>query len=259
MPDGHILDLAGYNSEMKRGLIDKAYFIDKLPDADVFVDYGCGDGTLIRFVRSIFPEFSFVGYDNSPQMLEAARGNCPDVPLFGDWRGLIDHIRQQHRERRVALVLNSVIHEVYSYGTAAAVTEFWREVFDPLFTYVAIRDMALARSSQRASDPVAAIRVRHRADAEQLRMFEARWGSVTYNPNLIHFLLKYRYVANWHREVAEDYLPLTFEEMVEHVPNDRQIVYIDHFSLPFMRHVVERDFGVTMPDNTHVKLIVRRA
>lgn len=257
MPDV-ILDLPNYTSEMKRGLIDKAYFIDKLPDADVFVDFGCGDGALIGFLLSIFPEFKFVGYDTSPQMIEAASGKCPGVPLFSDWEAVLGHLREVQAGRRIAVVLNSVIHEVYSYGTRQSVTEFWRQVFDPIFHYVAVRDMALSRAAHRPSDPVAAIRVRHRGDREQLREFEAQWGSIDYNPHLIHFLLKYRYVSNWHREVLENYLPLTFDDLIEHVPEDRQFHFIDHYTLPYMRHVVGRDFGVDLMDATHLKLIVRK-
>ena len=54
MPD--ITDLTAYNLSMKKSLIDKMFFMDKIDDnIKVVMDYGCADGALIRFLAPLFP------------------------------------------------------------------------------------------------------------------------------------------------------------------------------------------------------------
>ena len=57
-----IVDLNRYNLSMSKSLIDKIFFMDKIDDTiKVIVDYGCADGTLIRFIAPLFPEITFIG------------------------------------------------------------------------------------------------------------------------------------------------------------------------------------------------------
>lgn len=53
-----------------------------------------------------------------------------------------------------------------------------------------------------------------------LRSFEDVWGDVcdvrarkVNVKNLIHFLVKYRYVENWEREVQENYFPVSQDRL----------------------------------------------
>lgn len=58
MPD--ITDLTAYNLSMKKSLIDKMFFMDKIDDnVKVIMDYGCADGALIRFLAPLFPRNRF--------------------------------------------------------------------------------------------------------------------------------------------------------------------------------------------------------
>ena len=51
-----IVNLNRYNLSMSKSLIDKIFFMDKIDDTiKVIVDYGCADGTLIRFLAPLFP------------------------------------------------------------------------------------------------------------------------------------------------------------------------------------------------------------
>ena len=94
MPD--ITDLTAYNLSMKKSLIDKMFFMDKIDDnIKVIMDYGCADGALIRFLAPLFPEIVFVGYDKSEDMIERAitetmDDNCyftANLSVFQDWLG----------------------------------------------------------------------------------------------------------------------------------------------------------------------------
>lgn len=68
-----IRNLEKYNSSMAKSLIDKIFFMDKMDDDVKFiVDYGCADGTLVRFLAQLFPDLVFIGYDINPDMIRLA-------------------------------------------------------------------------------------------------------------------------------------------------------------------------------------------
>ncbi len=73
-----------------------------------------------------------------------------------------------------------------------------------------------------------------------------------------HFLLKYRYDRNWSREVKENYLPLSAEDIISHLGDNYEIIYKEQFILPFIHNQVMKDFGINIKDNTHIKIIARK-
>lgn len=118
------------------------------------------------------------------------------------------------------MILSSVIHEVYSYGDNQSVNEFWRQVFNENFRYIAIRDLTPRKSIDRMSDINDVSRVLHNANPTHLAEFQSIWGNISNNKNLVHFLMKYKWVENWAREVRENYFPITIEEFLSKVPNN---------------------------------------
>ena len=57
-----------YNKEMQKGMEDKLFFIERLPQNQnyMFVDFGCADGSMINALASIYkdnPHNCYVGYD----------------------------------------------------------------------------------------------------------------------------------------------------------------------------------------------------
>lgn len=256
-----IANVDQYNTSMKKTLLDKCFFIDKV-DADCAVDFGCADGELIRFLRSLFPEKTYIGYDESPKMIVEANVKnveTPDVWFFDDW-DVVDKALDVYREKGMKTVLNlsSVIHEVYAYATQHQIDCFWDQVFQSGFDFVAIRDMMPSRNVDRRSDINDVVRVYQRANLSHLRHFESVWGSIESNKSLLHFLLKYRYVENWDREVMENYLPLHREDMLSIISRGYRIIYEEHFTLPFLQWQVQRDFGIDVKDRTHIKMILQR-
>lgn len=83
------------------------------------------------------------------------------------------------------------------------------------------------------------------------------WGPISSQKKLIHFLMKYRYVSNWEREVSENYLPLNIEDLIAKVSEKYRAVYQKHYVLPFLQEQVEKDFGIVLEDPTHVQLILK--
>lgn len=251
-------NIAKYNLGMRQSLLDKIYFADKINGASVIVDYGCADGQLIHFLGSIFPEWKFYGYDISPEMVALAKQNNPNVSFEFEW-GKISAAVDNHRakEERCVLVLSSIIHEVYSYGTAEEIEKFWKMVFSGLWDYIVIRDMIPSNSVDRPSDINDVAKVLRKAD-KRLYEFQSEYGTIESNKTLIHYLLKYRYTDNWAREVKENYLPLYREKLLSSLPSEYEISYHEHYILPYIKQQVKDDFGIELKDNTHLKLILTK-
>lgn len=247
-----------YTEGMRKSLLDKVYFMDKV-DAKIFVDYGCADGALIKFLHSLFPEYTYIGYDISPEMVDRAKDSFDTLPenvMFSDnWD---DVIEQVSTAEGVALILSSVIHEVYSYGTAKDTQEFLERVTGEAWDYIILRDMVPSMTIDRQSDINDVRQIMIGADQTLLNDFERRWGSIESNRNLVHFLMKYRYTDNWEREVRENYFPVTREEFFQLIPREYSIAFYEHFRLPYAVKTIRKDFGITLRDNTHLKVIFER-
>jgi hypothetical protein len=117
--------------------------------------------------------------------------------------------------------------------------------------------MMVSNFTDRPSDINDMVKVINKTSKSQLQDFENKWGKVNNNKNLIHYLLKYRYKANWEREVAENYLPITMEYLLSLIPDNYEIVFYEHYSLPFLKEQVNKDFGINIKDNTHIKMILK--
>lgn len=253
--DPNIPNITSYNIEMRKSMIDKIVFMDKI-DAQVIVDFGSADGSTIKFMQMLFPEIIYMGFDVSEEMNVLARLNVPGVEFFSDWAKLVEYL--DTLDGKKAVVVNSLIHEVYAYGSPAEVEEFWRRIYDNRFDFVAIRDMCVGDSVTRKSDPLSVIKVRKHYDPALLAQFERKWGSINENWPLVHFLLKYRYRTNWAREVNENYLPISLEELIQLIPDNWEPIDYKHYVLPFTRRQIRQDFNIELQDPTHLQLILER-
>ncbi|MBO4867403.1 MAG: class I SAM-dependent methyltransferase [Ruminococcus sp.] len=252
--ENRIADLEIYLTRMQRSILDKMFFIDKVFEPFKYIlDFGCANGELIKAMQPMFPDYSYIGYDISSEMISAAKENVSDAEFFDDW----DKIGIPFGESLINI--SSTIHEVYSYGSDEDVRIFWDRVFGSGFRYVAIRDMSCPASM--AETPCDAEKldiIRNSGYAEWLESFENVWGKVRTKRDLAHFLLKYKYTQNWDREVHENYLPISTEELMGHIPEGYRVVYRDGFTLPYISWQIRKDFGFDFTDNTHIKLILEK-
>jgi hypothetical protein len=249
-----------YNREMRKSLIDKIFFLDKVGDSSVFIDYGCADGSVLKLASSIIPEASYIGYDISEEMLGIAIKSCDSTIQFTNDLDLLGRLisEQKKKGNKICISLLSLIHEVYAYGPDS-VKKFWGFVFNTdLFDYIAIRDMCVAKTTSRPSDPISVAKIRMLYDKNMLSQWESTWGSLNENWSLTHFLLTYQYVDSWDRELHENYLPLCLEDLMALIPNGWKPTYLEHYTLPFVRQKVYEDFGMDLQDRTHVKIILER-
>jgi SAM-dependent methyltransferase len=256
----NIKDIDIYNKRMAGSLLDKMFFVDKV-NAYLFVDFGCADGTLLNTIHQMFPnEHKYVGYDINSKMIEIARQKCdPDIVFYSKKCDLLKEIKDARKDGAyTCLILSSVIHEVYAYSGYDEVNEFYKFIFGGIFDYIVIRDMMPNNAINRPSYITDVARVRALSDPKQLSSFEDIFGSIDNNRNLIHYLLKYKYVENWEREVRENYFPITTQKFLSKIPKEYDVDYYEEFILPYTKHQIENDYDITVKDTTHVKIILKK-
>lgn len=121
-----IQDHAQYNAEMAKSLPEKLFFLDKVK-ADVWVDFGCGDGSVLKAL----PGWMKIGVETDP----AQRSACYNKGLYAVTEQF--HPAWTHavtEGRTSAAIFSSVLHEA---------PELLNQVFGFGFDYIVIRDMAL--------------------------------------------------------------------------------------------------------------------
>lgn len=245
-----------YVSGMQKSLEDKLFFIDKVYGIDKVIDFGCADGSLLREMYKINPNLNYIGYDNNIAMILQSRiaTNCEKFKniRFTDKYAFSN-------TKNALLNLSSVVHEVYSYSQPDYINTFWNQVFYQDFKYIAIRDFCISKSINRQVDINDYTKLIQSADNGQINDYESIWGSLRDNRNLVHFLMKYRYIENWDREVRENYFPITLETLLSMIPTYKyEIVYFEDYILPFTKNKVKEDFDIDLHDNTHVKILLKR-
>lgn len=257
--DIEISNVDNYVEGMQKSLDDKLFFVDKL-DFDVIVDFGCANGAFLSKVKKMKPNVKIIGYDLDETMLSKARAELTSEDILtSNWDEVIREIQGYSSP---LLNLSSVIHEVYSYSHPSVVKSFWEnQVFGGDFKWITIRDMI--PSCKIDKDEIESFRkdvqnVRKRANKFYLESFEKRWGTINDNyRTFCHFLLKYRYIDNWEREVKENYLPVSLETLKKKIPSNYTIQYEQDFIVPFIQENVGKAFNVKIKHSTHVKMIIK--
>lgn len=246
-----------YNKNMAKSLVDKMFFWDKV-DAQFFVDFGCADGTLIKALQALDSSMKFMGYDNCKEMLDIARQNCIGTPFTDRWDEVKHQVSNNKEEGlKTCLMLSSVIHEVIHYSSEKEISDFWQNIYNSGFDYICVRDIIPSRTIDRPADLNDYINIIQKGDKNKISEFEAVWGSLENNKNLIHYLLKYRWEANWDREIKENYFAIYREEFLRLIGVNYELIYHEHFLLPFVRESIKQDYDITIRDNTHLKLILK--
>lgn len=252
-----IIDLSGYNERMRKTFLDKTFFLEKI-DATVYVDYGCGPGEMIEFMHKLFPEYTFFGYDNNPDMIALAKArNIPKAHFFSDFAAMMQEIHKI-KDRKKGLILSSVLHEVFHYNQK----DWYNHINNHMhyFDYVIIRDMYYGGPEYPLTledfQKIVTYYLKNPEVGFVLVDFMKKFPMTTMK-QLYHFLLKYTYLDNWERECAENYFSWTLDMTVE-TRAAFKTIYKNSFYLPHIREKVKKDFGIDMQHNTHIKLILEK-
>ncbi len=249
-----INDKDGYLSKMRKTFIDKSWFMSIVPtDVKTIVDFGAADGSFIHYLAESFPEYQYIGIDNNKDFISIMekRGvtcfySLPDLAAAN----IID-------PDTTLLVLNSVIHEVYSYW---AIDEFWKQVSDLNPKYVAIRDMyakGCGIYGSRTQDELTNEILKDGLFSSHYKDFRKYWGDLTDGYTATHFLLKYFYNENWDREVRENYIPFHYRELHTKIRKIGYNVTFERFyGLPFLKDKWHKNFHCE--NNPHLKTFVEQ-
>lgn len=250
-----IKDIEKYNSEMAKSIEDKLWFTQFLEQSQfydaIIVDYGCGDGTLIRKLEEKFwSVFDYFGIDNNEEMLKIASSKIS----LGDRIYYSKNIPQLVTNRPKILILSSVLHEILSYSSLRSLEEI--RDFQP--DYIFIRDMYIDESAYRnVTEDISKVR-EHPLYKDFIKVNFGDENGLEW-ADIIHFLFKYRYEENWEREVQENYLSFNFhKEDFDFWFTDYYTIYEKQYTLPFLKEQVKKDFGIDLIDNTHINLILKR-
>lgn len=243
-----IANIKTYTDGMRKSLLDKIWFLDKVDgEINSVYDYGCADGSLLQMVGEICPNMNLEGYDICQEMIDMAKRVVPDASYLST--------NPKHDLHGTVLNASSVFHEIHAYSPNVA--DDYHNIFESGASYIAIRDMFYSKHSCRPTDAISLARVLQMEDHDKIAEFEAFNGSLRSNKNFLHYLLTYRYTDNWDREVRENYFPHSIEEFLKKIPTFYQIVYFEHYTLPFLRDRVFEDFGFTVTDPTHAKILLK--
>ena len=256
--DKPIADFDEYIEGMKLSMEDKLFFVNRL-DFDVIVDFGCANGTFLSLVQNMKPNVKLIGYDLDDTMLSKAESILGEEALLtSNWNQVVSELSKY---KNPLLNLSSVIHEVYSYSHSSVIKKFWeQQVFGGNFKWITIRDMIPSVEIHKGElksfeDDVK--RVKDLADPYYLKSFEERWEPIENSyRTFVHFLLKYRYIDNWQRELNENYLPVSLETVKKKIPSSYKIISEEDFVVPFIKEKVMEDFGIIIKHSTHTKMII---
>lgn len=243
-----------YTLGMKKSIRDKLFW-EGLIDNNVngVCDFGCADAQLLKIVKDDFPGWYLYGIDNDPYMIHLANDALPSAVYYND----LSEMKDERNCLQFILNVSSVIHEVYSYCSDEQIDKFWENLFGLGFRYIAIRDFMPSKNINGISDINDYQKILRRGDRRRISEFEDVWGSIRDRKNMVHYLMKYRYLENWGREVRENYFPITVEDFLTKVPAHYEIVYFNHYILPFNKERIREDFEINLKDNTHVKVLLK--
>jgi ribosomal protein L11 methylase PrmA len=259
-----------YLTKMSKTFFDKAWFMSHIPEEiDTFIDFGCADGSFMKFLQSNCPSFKYFGIDNDPYFVRKTEENG-----FKCYTSLDDFfIKTNDFDRdRTCLILSSVLHEIYSYSNS---TGFWNEVAKLNPKYIAIRDMMFIQKKQVSLEGIDYIFEKY--FKKQFAEFKEIWKDehdLDYTAEFFaHFMLKYIYNnENWKREVKENYLPLNEKMLINKSwMLGYEIDFKDHYKLPYLVNRWKTDFHLNFDHyyannlkefinsiSTHVKILLRR-
>lgn len=248
-----------YLERMRAGLYDKCFWIDKIdPDITTIIDFGCACGDLFRFIDEIRPnKFKFIGIENNKTFMANAYSRATyysDIKdVSCDWEHSV-------------FVMNSVIHEIYSYCGKDTFKEILSFVFSKKIRHLAIRDMYYDNWADKETQLKWDIEVSRIACskypkewADHLRTFNVQETIASLITT--EFVLKYQYKENWDRECAERYFHPEMLLDLEMVALCKSYAYSykEHFRIPQQAAQIAKDFTPMPTDlTTHVKLLLSR-
>lgn len=258
-----IRDLNIYTQRMKRGLQDKLFFIpylNKLSQSFIFIDYGCADGTLIDIILHYYPQSVCIGLDCNEDMLSLAKEKCF---TYYNTRVFFCKTFEELKELLLGFSNNmkifnmsSVLHEVHHYNDSKEIERFYQDVQSLSADYIFIRDMYNGNKKWNDISPDTYTKLStHPLLKSQIQDFESHFGSIMEKKNCTHFLLKYKYLENWNREVEENYFP---DIPLQYFERNYDCEFRKEYQLAYFTKLWKEELNIKIDSNTHIQLIYKK-
>lgn len=257
------MDLNIYTTEMAKSVWDKAFFMDKIPGAKCVIDFGCADGAMIRYLSSLYPDITFIGYDISEELVERARKTPPFNSNLTYYSGvcknldvLMEMATIQFIPAEICINFSSVLHEVYS---STGGIEVIRDVINTLKPrYITIRDMYCDEHLPFTVPTFDTVWGPLPAGASI--DFCDRFGPIKDWRDMTHLLMKLQWVDNgWEDELKEDYYSWTIDKFINDIGGNYIPSFDCRYQLPYLGEKWKKEYGWYNPDiHTHAQFILRR-
>ncbi|MFW6046690.1 MAG: hypothetical protein ACOCP4_02730 [Candidatus Woesearchaeota archaeon] len=241
-----------YYSLMGKAIEEKIDFIvenlEKDDKSKTIVDFGCGDGLLIKTLSHIFPHKNFVGIDK-PEIVHILIKESFEENVF--YMTAEDFTESEfHSFREYSIIFSSVLHEIFTFHYEPL--EFIYDIAKDAIS-IFIRDMLFTDSGFSFDIPESL------GENEQLnQMITQEKMDSNINRLMAHFLLKQRYKENWKEELKEDYFSIPYYNL-HNTFND---VFVTTHYEPYMNDFLYNDIKQKLDIDlkrytltTHIKLI----
>lgn len=233
-----------YLNELKNTFIDKAFFVEKLPEnINIILDYGCADGSFLMFLRKIYGEkYKYIGIEPNADFYRIAKANKLEV--YENFHNFYKNISKDLYSN-ICINFSSSLHEIYNGAEFNFIVELM-EVYK--FGAISIRDMNVQIMDEVVFEEKYCSDVKtfiinmmnifiRRKTSQKLSQF------VTIKPidnleDIVHFLLKYFYDGDdWIRELNENYLCTTdkFQNTLDlYSEFGYELIWQQDYNLPYL-------------------------
>lgn len=262
-----MLDYTKFTDSMAKSIWDKAFFMDKIEDCNVIIDFGCADGSMLDMLAGIFQNKVYIGYDNDEKVLAMAKQRNADhdqVFIVGPdhLENALDAICERRDKSKVCLNFASVLHEIYSFPEEGGLDVIKHIVQKLEPEYITIRDMYFDSGRYFYDDKQLpdTFDVRTMADAKFCDDFERKFGRIDNWKNLCHFLMKYQWAENgWEKEMQENYFSLNMERFISDIGGGYIRLFTTTYLLPHLCCKWVREYNIFIPAiHTHAQFVLGR-
>lgn len=254
-----------YFTEIEKSLKDKLFFLDKIQDIDLLVDFGCGNGHLMDYILRNTNVKKCFGYDYNTETIVKNKNNYvgeDNIYFSFDFYDILskvwkfrNQIHKSDQTPNLVIIFSSVFHEMDRRDINAIIQLVYSS---HLFDYVVVRDMFSFQQDHNINFFELADKVKGRADPVQVEDFEDFYGEILLPDSIIHFLLKQRYKTNWELELEEDYLQHSFNSIKRQFENTGyELLYDGNYCNEFLANEISEQFNIDFKYLTHGELIYK--
>lgn len=253
-------DIDAYCSRMRKSVCEKLFFLDRdeFKNCNTIIDFGCADGSLISEMKQIFPQKTYIGVDNNPNMRKLANSKLDgSVKIYRN----LQEIKEVCTP--VGVILSSVLHEVFTFYSNKKIRELLTEIAS-ISDFVFVRDM-LSPSSYVSQLSIYSVNRRNVEKHPLWWSFYKKWGNFTIGTDFIsvrdamHFFLKSKYENNWRSENKENYFSVDWSE-IKYIfySNMFQCSYKNDYTNQFIKSDIMERFNFKVEFPTHRQMILQR-